>query len=98
MKTRGDYLAHRCTHREYYAQFVTDFTKKIILRVFGIERLKKAYLSDPVNLNSIPLIEWDRIIPSMLVNLSDYGDIPTIAGSNCILKEAALQLIEESNE
>lgn len=93
MKTRQDYLKRECTHREYYAQFVTDSIKNIVASRFGVERLKNALLEDE-HLNSIKLIEWDMLHIS--VDMSDYGDRLTLAGKNCILKEAARQLCEEN--
>lgn len=94
MKTRQNYLNGECTHREYYAQFVTASIKNYVESRFGIERLKNALLEDKY-LNSIKLNEWDMLHIS--VDMSDYGDRLTPAGKVCILKEAATQLCEENN-
>jgi len=90
--TREDYLADRCTHREYYAQFVTEEMKARLLRYLGIERL---LASKDEHLNDIPLRTWDLFIAYPLaISLKSVGDYSTIAGNVCIAKEAARQLIE----
>lgn len=98
MKTRIDLLNGECTHREYYAQFVTENIKKSVANRLPKEKLVKAILKDP-NLNSIPLAVWDGI--GVTVNNSNIntlhreaGDWTTKVGLVCIVKEAARQIIE----
>ena len=56
--TRKDYLAKRCSHREYYGQFVNDGVKGVVLRSIG----RKAILaSTDENFNDIPLHRWDSL-------------------------------------
>ena len=54
--TRKDYMMHRCTHSQFYGQFVNEH----ILN--GIERLRKEIEdSQDENLNDIPLKIWDSM-------------------------------------
>jgi len=94
MKTRQDYLNQKCTHSEYYAQFVTESTKRILLSRISKKELVEALREDP-NLNSIKLTIWDGIGLSVTVNMKEYGDTLTKSGRVCILKEAARQICNE---
>lgn len=94
MKTRKDYLDGKCTHAEYYAQFVTPgITARVSSRI-GIERLKQ---STDQHLNDIPLGTWDNLFDGapmeVTKRLRECGDYPTKAGLVCIAKTAAFQLI-----
>ncbi|MDJ0596963.1 MAG: hypothetical protein QNJ72_44560 [Pleurocapsa sp. MO_226.B13] len=107
--TRQEYLNNPQLHNEYYAQFVTEGIKAMVLRRFGIEKLCAAYEED-TDLNNIALlrrdgalVNWDGLGVHLLHN-SRYLDHNLIkatgqgysnAGACCILKEAARQLIEE---
>jgi hypothetical protein len=96
--SRADYLNSKCTHREYYSQFVTNRERSMVKQFIGIDRIKAALAEGDEHLNTIPLAQWDRLsVPvgadaSQLLRLA--GDYPTQAGANCILKEAAKQLTE----
>lgn len=105
--TRADYMNKRCTHREYYAQFVTPYVRQIVSQRVGIDKLKAS--KDP-HFNDIPLSVWDSfwvarvpggmcIRPPMsiteLLGLADEGN--SASTGTCILKEAARQLVEQSN-
>ena len=95
MYTRKDYLNNKCTHRQYYAQFVNDNVKLMIKDWIGIKRLLK---SKDKYLNDIPLNTWDKIgLPYGIKDLlKKAGDFYTLAGQVCILKEAARQMVEDS--
>lgn len=98
MKTRKQYLDGDATHREYYAQFVTEGIRQSVAQRIGHEKLKTAS-GDP-HLNSIPLEEWDGIshfahTSGVFEKMKAAGDALTLAGSVCILKEAARQWIEK---
>ena len=82
-----------CSHREYYAQFVTSQTTHYVARQIGVEKIKAS--TDP-HLNDIPIAKWDSI-PHYLdgSKLKEAGDYLTDAGWVCIAKEAARQLVEE---
>lgn len=109
MFTRAQYLDRQCTHREYWAQFVTEGMRRMVLQRFTIERLKRS--TDP-HLNDIPLMEWDAMkgVTFHMLDLTkwreihypEYKDTRSIGWSmsdnTCLLKEAAKQLIEKEME
>lgn len=104
--TRADYMANRCTHRQYYGQFVSPAIKAVILRQIGRPVLMA---SKDGHLNDIPLAQWDAMssnnksllaIPNELDSgFSDSNGqrIYSLGGGVCILKEAARQMIEGAN-
>jgi hypothetical protein len=96
MYTRKDYLDGKCTHRQYYAQFVNTEVKRLVRRRWTVERLQK-YFAEPER-HKIPLYKWDALgLPLSAVHaLEQAGDYYTLAGQVCILKEAARQIVEES--
>lgn len=83
MFTRKDYLADKCTHREYYAQFVTDDLRAAVRARFGDKPKMSGNLS-----------AWDALfygVKHMIKPMKEHGDYLTLAGGVCTLKEAALQ-------
>lgn len=98
MFTREDYIENRCTHRQYYGQFVTDRHKNLVISRFDAAELKEAFIKDE-HLNLIRLVEWDNLTTIMINDssnkaLKDSGDYVTLCGRVCILKEAARQVVE----
>jgi len=91
--TRNDYLDKKCTHREYYAQFVTQWQRNQVSRYIGLDRLAS---SDDEYFNDIPLDDWDRIgvAGESVKKMKSLGDGYSLAGAVCINKEAARQLVE----
>jgi hypothetical protein len=83
-------------HRQYYAQFVTDPVKQLVLRDVG--RLVLTLSKDDPYLNDIPLKRWDTLVPmlpaTVRAKLKECGDYLTLGVGVCILKEAARQLLE----
>jgi len=98
MKTRKQHLKGECTHREYYAQFVTKDVIQYVVDHIGKDRILSS--KDPVRFNDIPLIHWDMRRPAFgfAEKMKAAGDSLTLAGKNCILKEAAKQFYESSNK
>ena len=102
MKTRERYLNKECTHREYYAQFVTPGVKRIVKDRFGIEALVNT--PDQENLNTINLSTWDGLVPLLWMDfeicslLKSANEWRTLGTGVCILKEAAKQLIEKTKQ
>ena len=97
MITRKQYLDQEVTHREYYAQFVTNGIKSIVSSYIGKDKIRGSH---DEHLNDIPLSLWDgvareiRMTPSNLnKKLKKAGDYCTLAGLVCIAKEAAKQLV-----
>lgn len=58
--TRAQYMNREIDHKSYYRQFVTETTIADVIRVFGIEKLDRAFAEDE-HLNSIPLARWDSL-------------------------------------
>lgn len=94
MKTRQQYIDQECTHSEYYAQFVTESTKRVLMRTIPLASLLAS--NDP-NLNDIPLIRWDNL-PTPIGSMKAWGDSVSLAGKVCIYKEAARQIIESARQ
>lgn len=98
MITRKDYMSGKNTHREYYAQFVTEQTKAVVARSIGLKAIKKSV--DP-HFNDIPLVKWDILVGAIGASfpgslMEQAGDYYTLGGAVCIAKEAAQQLKEAS--
>ena len=90
--TRADYLAGKCTHSQYYAQFVTRTTKELVKKYIGLDKIKA---STDHHFNDIPIKQWDELasggVPRAIAFI-DVGDFSTLAGNICIAKEAARQI------
>lgn len=56
--TRSDYMSNKCSHREYYSQFVNDDVKSHVIKHIGLSKLLS---SKDKHLNDIPLREWDSL-------------------------------------
>lgn len=101
MFTRKQYLDKECTHREYYAQFVTQHTRNLVTRAFGTEALVASFKANDLHsADYIQLDRWDSLSMRLHVDqqfMRDCGDYLTLAGAVCILKEAARQVVESSN-
>jgi hypothetical protein len=50
--TREDYMSNKCTHQEYYRQFIFPAIKSYVQSKYSKEFLKKCYEEDK-NLNNI---------------------------------------------
>lgn len=94
MYTRNDYIKGICSHRQYYAQFVTKEAKAEVLNIIGINKILK---SKDESFNDIPLYKWDSIILPYKSKelLQKAGDFYSLAGQVCILKEIAKQIKEK---
>lgn len=90
MFTRKDYMDGKCSHRDYYGQFVTDTTRSVVARCIGVDRIRQ---SRDEHLNDIPLARWDAL-PKVCAagRMKEAGDWLSPAGWVCIAKEAARQL------
>lgn len=94
MFTRKDYVHDRkCSHREYYAQFVNDNTKQYVSRVIGVDKILN---STDEHFNDIALRNWDCLTGLPLNSIYEQvGDYHTLGNQVCIAKEAARQIKEE---
>lgn len=97
--SREDYMSKRCTHRQYYAQFVTPTILWTVRHRFTEAEIRAS--KDP-HFNNLPLAKWDAIAQVMRQETSvrnEYGDGKltwSLAGAICILKEAAQQIRESA--
>lgn len=91
--TRRQRLDNECTHREYYAQFVTEQDRMLVLEIED-----RIYHSTCPSLNDIPLKIWTNmgvgIRARLTLQMKEVGDYVSSAGVVCTLKEAAKQLRE----
>lgn len=99
MFTRSQYLNKECSHREYYAQFVTDYIKREI--AFGM--MDDILKSEDFYFNDVSLHRWDK--RAYIVNtrsthnkMKECNDTLSLNGIVCILKEAARQIKEDAEE
>lgn len=100
--SRKDYLHKQCSHREYYAQFVTEEVKRLV------HRFHKAIVkSEDPHFNDIPLQDWDRLSDTTRLSINkeiwraaESPSLPknsypwSLCANVCILKEAAQQIRE----
>lgn len=93
--TRQAYLDGKCSHREYYGQFVNASVLAIVASHVGKDAILK---SSDEHLNDIPLKRWDAVFHAcpawIAAAMREAGDFPTLAGMVCIAKEAANQIRE----
>ncbi len=60
MFTRQDYMNDKVSHREYYAQFVNEDVKRMVLNMFTLVELENAYRKDEY-FNNLPMKKWDQL-------------------------------------
>ncbi len=90
MYTRKQYMDGVCTHEQYYAQFVNNDTKTLVIENIGLKAIQE---SKDEHMNDIPLKKWDRLTGYLDTSLfTKYGDCFSIAGGVCILKASAREL------
>ena len=95
---RKDHMSKKCTHREFYAQFITPLVKDLVRRLIG----KKSILrSTDEHLNDIALSRWDslhtpiRQIVGKMVREANGNSGHSLSDSVCVAKEAAKQIKED---
>lgn len=96
MYMRKDYLNGKCTHRQYYGQFVNEKIKNTIKS--WLPELIKCIDDGDIHFNNIKLIRWDCLPlfgSDTHYKFKECGDYLTKAGAVCLYKEAGMQLIEE---
>lgn len=91
--TRAEYLEGKCTHAQYYEQFLSAGIISHVCDVIGREKIQKS--EDPA-FNDIALSRWDgcaESLRSMTFGIGERmrraGDSPTLMGWVCICKAAA---------
>jgi len=103
MITRKEYIGavletkeeRAALHNAYYDQFVTPRIINMVNSYIGEDKIINS--TDP-HFNDIPLEKWDRLVTGLPVGskMKEVGDYLTIAGGVCILKAAARQIKEQS--
>jgi hypothetical protein len=95
--SRADYLDRKCTHQEYYRQFVTPYVLEMVRAKFGEARLREN--TDPY-FNDIPISRWDAMhnhlgagAYGLLTRANGYGAYSQHE-TVCIVKAAA-EMIRE---
>ena len=111
MLTRQDYMKDsRKLHRQYFAQFVDDVTKKEVLGHIGKDKIMA---SKDEHFNDISMDLWDDmsgfsfskrtgemlrkpsyIRPELMAKLKETGEGVSCASLVCIYKECAKQIKE----
>lgn len=90
--TRTQYLNGRCSHQQYYAQFLTQAVFQKVLQNVPFERI--AASRDP-HFSDISLGLWQIQVPALSATLMrEAEDVPTVAGAVCLAKAAARALLE----
>ena len=86
--TRKQYLDKEVSHSEYYGQFTTEYYQVFIYN--AMTKHGKVSLED-LDHGRDNLKKWDKIPPILGLGclLRSVGDYPTLAGLNCVNKEAA---------
>lgn len=100
MYSRKDYIEGRCTHEEYYSQFLKNTNAfELVLSKWTEEEIKKAYKQDG-HCRNLPYRGGAKIHKCIATRLdtldyladflycpsfSNFGDYPTLAGKVCIL-------------
>jgi len=84
------------SHRAYYAQFVSDEVRRLVVRGIGVQEIRAS--TDRV-FNDIPLRHWDALVRQLpravVAQLKEAGDWLSLGTGVCILKEAARQLRDQ---
>lgn len=97
--TRKDYMDKKCTHEEYYAQFVTPVTKQAVARRFDMKLLVSAFKEDK-NLNNLGgNSPWDDLAACFSRYFAsvakECGDTYSLCFGLCSMKAAARALIQD---
>lgn len=96
--TREDYLAGAVTHRDYYGSVVAAAHIRFAADSPLVQRCAAALANGDEHFNTIPLATWDEYaaaaVRSIATALRQHGDVFSLAGGVCVMKEAARQAVE----
>lgn len=95
--TQSDFINDKCSHSQYYSQYVTEGVKNVVKELMSLHILMRSKDSE---LNDIDLSKWGSMsyhIEGIVRPLvKQIGEAPyTIADGVLILKEAAKSIILE---
>lgn len=94
--SRKDYMDNKCSHNDYYGQFVTADYERYVGEAIGVSRIKNS--EDP-HFNDIPLIKWDCLylpndIMAKLASANGSGGT-SLSDKVCVAKAAARMIQAE---
>lgn len=104
--TRKQYMNKEVSHQDYYAQFVTESTKRYILSDLTINEIKEAFNSGDEHLNEIKIPFnnmgsggnwWWDFTPFNNQLIKECGESNSHATHTCVGKAAARILVNENN-
>jgi hypothetical protein len=87
-------------HREFFAQFVNEYVKSVVIQSIGKTKL---LTSKDEHFNDIPLRYWDRLEGALRpliirrhkeINIGKFYSLSDVV---CVAKEAARQVVEAEN-
>lgn len=90
--TRKDYILNKCSHNEYYDQFVNCSRISIVSRIIGVDNIKN---STQENFNDITLMRWDNLGPLLGITrqeMDKVGDYLTLSHQVCVGKACARKI------
>lgn len=91
--TREDYMTKKCTHSEYYGQWVNERVKQKVLNTIGEDCIRN---STCPHFNDIQLKRWDELAGGIVYLPYELQHMPvgerSLASKVCVLKEAARQI------
>jgi len=104
--TRKDYISKKCSHDEYFGQFVDSSLIHLVESFIGSDKIKRS--TDP-HFNDIPLKEWDSLHPMIRQHCGQSLSISnastcsenikrggiSLADTVCVAKAAARQIKDE---
>ena len=100
MFTRKDCLAGKCSHDEYYGQFITEMAEIKALNILKRSKFSKEEIIEKIkddrHLNFIPLSLWDGASLTRKEGdmMKQCGDYLTLSGKVSILKTCARKIIK----
>lgn len=90
--TRKDYISNKCSHNEYYDQFVNCARISTVSKIIGADKIKN---STQEHFNDIPLLKWDNLGPLLRITrweMDKVGDCLTLSHQVCVGKACARQI------
>lgn len=90
--SRKEYMENKCTHKEYYDQFITPAGIELVSKSVAFKKLMKNNSED---LSSVTINFWDLIgtAHDAVALLNSKGDTWSLASAVCINKAIAEHII-----
>lgn len=90
--TQKDYMENKCSHNDYYGQFVNAYRINTVSFFIGEDQIKNSKCE---HFNDIPLCRWDNVGPALRIYKSEMdavGDYLTLCHQVCVAKACARQI------